>query len=71
MRTIDSNEMVPGTDFDAGIGERVFADHGQGIVTTAPIDFDNDGVSDLLIAHHDSSVRLLKSYGGDMPYHDM
>ncbi|HBB03406.1 TPA: hypothetical protein DCZ39_00670 [Patescibacteria group bacterium] len=62
---------MPDTDFDASIGQTIFADPDKTIFKTLPIDFNNDGIKDLLVVYTDGTVKLVKNYGGTNPYKDL
>ena len=67
----DKNPDIPDTDFDASIGQTIYADPTKTIFKVLPMDFNNDGVKDLLVVYTDGVIKLLKNYGGTTPYQDM
>ncbi len=53
-------------------GERIFTDPNKVVRQSLPIDFNNDGLEDLVVLHEDGSINLLKNYGGKSdPYVNM
>lgn len=67
----DKNPNIPDTDFDASIGQTIYADPTKTIFKVLPMDFNNDGVKDLLVVYTDGVIKLLKNYGGTTPYKDL
>ncbi|MCX6825442.1 MAG: VCBS repeat-containing protein [candidate division SR1 bacterium] len=67
----ENNPNIPNTDFDASIGQTIYADPNKTIFKVIPIDFNNDGVKDLIVVYTDGVVKLLKNYGGNVPYKDL
>lgn len=57
--------------YDTGIGQLIYHNPDKPIDRVDSIDFNNDGLKDLLIVYTDGSVRLLKSYGGKQPWRDL
>ncbi|MDR2540435.1 MAG: VCBS repeat-containing protein [Candidatus Peribacteria bacterium] len=41
----------------------MFSDPDKSIFTTKPIDFNNDGLEDIIIVYTDGSIKLAKNYG--------
>jgi len=58
----DKNPEIPDTDFDAAIGQTIYTDPNKTIFKTLPIDFNSDGLKDLLVVYTDGTVKLLKNY---------
>lgn len=53
-------------------GRRIFTDNERAIKQTMPIDFNADGLEDLLVVFVDGSINILKNYGGQTnPYVDL
>lgn len=67
----DKNAEIPNTDFDASIGQTIYADPNKTILKVLPIDFNNDKLKDLLIVYTDGTVKLLKNYGGKESYKNL
>ena len=67
----DKNPEIPTTDFDASIGQTIYADPNKTIFKVLPMDFNNDGLKDLLVVYTDGTVKLLKNYGGTESYKNM
>ena len=66
-----NNEDVYGTDFDGWIWQEIYSDPENDIFRTHIIDFNNDGVDDLLAVYLDGSVKISKGYGGNPDLRDM
>ena len=58
----EKNPNIPDTDFDASIGQTIYADPTKTIFKVVPIDFNKDGLKDLLVVYTDGVVKLLKNY---------
>ena len=58
----DKNTNIPDTDFDASIGQTIYADPDKTIFKVLSIDFNKDGVKDLLVVYTDGVMKLLKNY---------
>jgi len=67
---MDMNKKAADTPFDTSMGTNIYNDPGKTIFEVVPFDFNNDGLDDLLVAHTDGSVKLLKNYGWTDPYKD-
>jgi hypothetical protein len=65
------NTPLNGIEFDDGLGQSVYSNPEKSIFKVLTIDFNNDGLKDLIVAHNDGSIKLLKNYGGNNPYTDM
>lgn len=63
LRKYDTNLEVYNTDFDGGLGTEVFSDPNKTIFTVKPLDFNNDGLQDLIVVYTDGTVKLSKNYG--------
>ena len=63
MERRDKNPNIPDTDFDASLGQTIYADPSKTIFKVLPIDFNKDGVKDLLVVYTDGTIKLLKNYG--------
>jgi hypothetical protein len=63
VKRIDLNKVSANSQFDTGIGNRIYSDPGKTIFKAIPFDFNNDEQDDILIAHTDGSIKLLKNYG--------
>ncbi|MCK9466717.1 MAG: FG-GAP-like repeat-containing protein [Candidatus Absconditabacterales bacterium] len=57
--------------FDKGIGETIFSEPNKTILKVINIDFNNDGLEDIIVAFTDGSVKILKNYGGTTPFKDL
>lgn len=71
LERTEKNPEIPDTDFDASLGQTIYADPNKTILKTVPIDFNNDKLKDLLIVYTDGTVKLLKNYGGKQSYRNM
>jgi hypothetical protein len=60
----EKNPNIPDTDFDASIGQNIYADPNKTILKVLPIDFNKDGIKDLIVVYTDGVVKLLKNYWG-------
>lgn len=67
----DKNTTIPDTDFDASIGQTIYADPNKTIFKVVPIDFNKDGTKDLIVVYTDGVIKLLKNYWGTTPYKDL
>jgi FG-GAP-like repeat len=57
--------------YDTGIGQIIYHNPDKPIERVTSIDFNKDGLKDLLVIYTDGSVRLLKNYGGKQPWRDL
>jgi hypothetical protein len=57
--------------YDTGIGQMIYHNPDKPIERVTSIDFNKDGLKDLLVVYGDGSVRLLKNYGGKQPWRDL
>ena len=71
LKRTEKNENIPDNDFDASIGEQIYTDPNKTILKTAPIDFNKNGLQDLLIIYTDGTVKLLKNHWGTHPYKNL
>ncbi|MCF7835358.1 VCBS repeat-containing protein, partial [Candidatus Gracilibacteria bacterium] len=71
VKRIDKNKEVSLTDFDGSIGKSIYSDPNKTIFKVKTMDFNNDGLKDILISYTDGTIKLLKNYGGDDPYRNM
>lgn len=62
LSRIDKNRTVEGSPYDAGVGKFVNSYPGKVIKKTDEVDFDGDGLWDIIVTFTDGVVRLLKSY---------
>ena len=62
LKKIDINETVVDTDFDSGNGEIIYTSTDKSIFKVLPIDFNNDGLEDMIVAHTDWTIKILKNY---------
>ena len=67
----EKNPNIPNTDFDASIGQTIYADPNKTIFKVLPIDFNNDGLKDLMVVYTDGVIKLLKNYWGTHPYRNL
>lgn len=67
----EKNPEIPNTNFDASLGQTIYADPDKTIFKVLPIDFNNDGIKDIIVAYTDGSIKLLKNYGGKEPYQNL
>jgi hypothetical protein len=58
----EKNPNIPDTDFDASIGQTIYADPNKTIFKTLPIDFNNNGLQDIIVVYTDGVVKILKNY---------
>lgn len=71
LERIEHNPTIGGSEYDDWPGQRIYADEWNGVKFVKDIDFNNDALRDMVIAHHDGSMSLLKNYGGNDAYHDL
>lgn len=67
----EKNPNIPDTDFDASIGETIYTDPNKTIFKVLPIDFNKDGLKDLIVVYTDGVVKLIKNYWGTAPYKNL
>lgn len=67
----EKNPNIPDTDFDAAIGQTIYADPSKTIFKVLPIDFNKDGIKDLIVVYTDGVVKLVKNYWGTQPYSNL
>jgi len=67
----EKNPNIPDTDFDASIGQTIYADPNKTIFKTLPIDFNTDGLQDIIVVYTDGVVKILKNYWGTTPYKNL
>ena len=67
---IDLNKKAANTAFDTSMGTNIYNNPWKTIFKVIPFDFNNDELDDILIAHTDGSIKLLKNYGWTDPYKD-
>lgn len=67
----EKNPNIPATDFDASIGQTIYADPNKTIFKVLPIDFNKDGVKDLIVVYTDGVIKLLKNYWWTTPYRNL
>jgi len=58
---LKANENIT-TDFDGGLGEPIYSDPNKPIFKVMPIDFNKDGLQDLLVIYQDGTIKLMKNY---------
>ncbi|WP_213348475.1 FG-GAP repeat domain-containing protein [Candidatus Vampirococcus lugosii] len=71
LSRIDKNDIIDNTNYDSGIGKKVFSESNESIFKVSDINYDRSGRKGLAIAYRNGTVRLLKNYGGDEPFVDM
>jgi len=62
LKRIDRNPFVENTDFDSSIWHNIYSNNSENIQKVIATDFNNDGTQDLVIAHKNWSIKLLKNY---------
>lgn len=67
----EKNPKIPDTDFDASIGQTIYADPNKTIFKVLPIDFNNDGSKDLIVVYTDGVIKLVKNYWGTQAYKNL
>lgn len=81
LKRIDKNENAKLLDtdlnleldsgFDKGIWETIFSETNKTILKVINIDFNNDGLEDVIVAFSDGSVKILKNYWWNAPFKDL
>lgn len=71
LQRIDKNPNIPETKFDASLGQTIYTDPNKTIAKTTPIDFNNDGLKDLLVVYTDGTINLIKNYWGNENYKNL
>lgn len=71
VKRVSDNKVAANTNFDTSIWHTIYSDPGKTIFKVIPFDFNDDDIDDLLIAHTDGSIKLLKNYGGTDWYKDV
>lgn len=67
----EKNPDIPDVDLDASIGQDIYTDPTKTIFKVLPIDFNKDGLKDMIVVYTDGTVKLIKNYGGTDPYKNM
>ena len=65
LKKYSDNPEVYDTDYDGGFGQEIFSDPGRSIFKALPIDFNNDGLKDMLVVYNDGTFKLAKNYGAE------
>ena len=65
------NEKVYGTEYEWWIWNEIFVDTEKDIFWTYQIDFNRDGLKDLLVVYLDWTLKLAKNYGWDPDLRNM
>ena len=53
------------------VGEQIYTDPDKTIWEVKTIDYNKDGLQDLLVIYTDGTVKILKNYGGTHPYKNL
>lgn len=62
IKRIEENSPLNDSDHDWGLGTIVFSDPSKTILKTIDIDYNRDGLRDLLVVYKDGSLKLQKQY---------
>ncbi len=62
IKRVEENTPLTNSDHDWGLGKIVFSDPSKTILKTIDIDYNRDGLRDLLIVYKDGSLKLQKQY---------
>ena len=65
------NTLVDSTDYDQGIGTPVTSNPEKTIAQVLDIDYNADGLQDMITIYQDGGVELFKNYGGSKGLVDM
>ena len=69
IQRVSESIKIDKTQFDGGPGQSIFSDPSKTIFKAIPVDINNDGLKDIIIAYTDGSIKLAKNYGGETaPY---
>ncbi|MFZ2718776.1 MAG: VCBS repeat-containing protein, partial [Candidatus Absconditicoccaceae bacterium] len=71
VKRLNKNTNVKLTDYDGGLGKVIYSDPDKTIFKVKNIDFNNDGLQDFVIVYTDGTIKLVKNYGGNNPYHNL
>lgn len=62
LRRIDQNKNLASADYNQGLGKVVYTDPNKPIFMTKDIDYNDDGLRDLLVIYKDWEIKLQKQY---------
>jgi len=68
LKKIDKNKLLNSVPFDRWLGDLVYSMPGKIIFKVLPLDFNNDGLQDLIVSYNDGTIKILKNYGWSDPY---
>lgn len=71
LHRVSDNRTIEQTNVDAGIGQTIYSDPNKTILKTMSADINNDSLMDIIVAHTDGSIKVLKNYGDSKPYDDV
>jgi len=71
IKRTNKNIEIGKTELDGWIWDQIFSSPDKTIFKVTPIDFNNDWLSDLLVAYTDWTLKLLKNYWWTHPYKDL
>ncbi len=70
LKRIDTNKNLENADYNEGLGKVVYSRADKTIFKTIDIDYNNDGLRDLLVIYRDGTISLQKQYQ-DKAFKDM
>ena len=62
LKKVSENVPIKQTNFDGGMGDPIYSDPSNPIFKVIPIDFNNDGLNDIIIVYTDGTIKLMKNY---------
>jgi hypothetical protein len=62
LERISTNTNIPNTNHNGGLEKTIYSDPNNEIFKVIDIDYNNDGLKDLLIVYRDGTVKLQKQY---------
>ena len=70
LKRIEKNSNIENADYNWGIEKTIYSDPNNTIWKVLDIDYNNDGLRDLLVIYEDGSIKLQKQYA-DKKFQDM
>ena len=67
----ESGAVKEDTQFDLGLWEVIYSEPGKEIHKVINIDFNNDGLEDIIVIFKDWTVKILKNYWGTNPFKNL
>lgn len=71
IQTKTKNHTIDKTEYEGGIWNQIFSDTTKIIKEIKIIDFNNDGLKDLIIIYADGTIKISKNYGTEPYYRNL